>query len=72
MTAFRDSPAAQAAAPAERVFVGKGPERNALVTLSDAQGRARLRLTVDSLGDGRIEFLDASGRVVNRYPPTSR
>jgi hypothetical protein len=47
-----------------RVFVGKTPDRAATVTLSDPAGHPRLRLVVDSVGTGRIEFLDAAGRVV--------
>jgi hypothetical protein len=50
-----------------RLFVGKGGKA-ANVILSDPQGRPRLRLMVDSLGTAKIEFLDESGRVVQRIP----
>jgi hypothetical protein len=46
-----------------RVFAGKTPDRAATVTLSDPRGRPRLRLSVDSMGTARIEFLDSAGRV---------
>lgn len=60
----------RAAAPPgpRRVFVGKTSSRAATVTLSDAQGKPRLTLTVDSTGDPRIEFLDESGKVLTRLP----
>lgn len=60
--------AARAAAPPgpRRVFVGKNTEREATVSLADARGRPRLRLTVTAEGEASIEFLDADGKVVNR------
>ena len=48
---------------AQRMFVGRDRARSALVSLSDPQGKVRLRLAVDSLGAARIEFLDADGKV---------
>jgi len=53
---------------ATRLFAGKTPDRSAVVALSDAQGRQRLRLVVDSQGRARIEFLDASGRITMTLP----
>ncbi|MEO6223473.1 MAG: hypothetical protein ABIP90_09490 [Vicinamibacterales bacterium] len=51
-----------------RVFVGKNADRSATVSLADANGRPRLRLTVDAAGNPRIEFLDETGKVVTRIP----
>jgi hypothetical protein len=48
---------------AQRMFVGRDPARNAVLNLSDPNGKPRLRLTVDSLGTARIEFLDGAGKV---------
>lgn len=58
----------RAAAPkaAQRVFVGKTPDRVASVRLADAQGRDRLALKVDANGGASIEFLDADGKVTQR------
>lgn len=53
---------------APRVYVGRDPSRNAVVNLSDPEGRTRLRLVVDSLGTPSMEFLDAQGRVTERVP----
>jgi hypothetical protein len=53
---------------APRLFVGRDTRKTALVDLKDQYGRSRLRLAVDSLGAGRIEFLNDSGRVTLRVP----
>ena len=50
------------------MFVGRDRSKSALVSLSDPQGKVRLRLAVDSLGAARIEFLDADGRVTRAIP----
>jgi hypothetical protein len=62
--------AIRAAAPPGplRVFVGKTREKAATMSLSDAQGKPRLTLTVDAAGSPRIEFLDENGKVTARLP----
>lgn len=62
--------AARAAAPAgpRRVFVGKNTDKAAIVSLADANGRARLNILVDATGNPRIEFLDEAGKVVSTLP----
>jgi hypothetical protein len=70
--AARDAAVAKvrAAAPPgpRRVFVGKNADGASTVSLADAAGKPRLRLTVDAAGDPRIEFLDETGTVVQRLP----
>ena len=56
---------------AQRVFVGKTPDRVASVLLADGQGRNRLALRVDADGRASIEFLDADGKVVQRVGPSA-
>jgi hypothetical protein len=51
-----------------RVFVGKSRGRDAVLGLSDARGRERLRLLVTAQGDARIEFLDERGRATTTFP----
>jgi hypothetical protein len=51
-----------------RIFVGKTQDKAAAMVLSDANGKARLTLTVDATGNPRIEFLDETGKVVARIP----
>ena len=53
---------------AQRVYVGRDRARSALVDLADPEGRTRIRLKVDSLGNPSLEFLDADGRVTARMP----
>ncbi|HEY2066575.1 MAG TPA: hypothetical protein VGG84_11495 [Gemmatimonadaceae bacterium] len=48
---------------ARRVFAGRDPGKNAVVSLADPMGHPRLRLVVDSTGAPSILFLDASGNV---------
>jgi hypothetical protein len=60
--------AARAAAPPgpRRVFVGKTTDKSAVVSLSDANGKPRINITVDPDGKNpRIEFLDADGKVTS-------
>jgi hypothetical protein len=52
---------------AQRIFVGSENE-TAMVRLRDRAGRDRIRLMVDSQGISRLEFLDASGKVVDTLP----
>jgi hypothetical protein len=47
---------------AHRAFLGSR-NRAAFLGLQDPQGRTRVRLSVDSLGVARLEFLDESGNV---------
>jgi hypothetical protein len=53
---------------AGRVYLGRDPARSAVLNLSDPQGRPRLRLKVDSLGQASVEFLDDKGAVTARIP----
>jgi hypothetical protein len=65
---LRDSPIGEAGKSFPRVFVGKTQDRSSLVMLADPAGRPRLRLTVDSVGNPALDFLDEAGRTVRRYP----
>ena len=53
---------------AQRVYLGRDVERSALLSLADPMGRIRMRLKVDSLGAGSLEFLDSAGKVTSRLP----
>jgi hypothetical protein len=54
-----------------RIFVGKDKDHNAKVTLNDAKGNARINLVVDPTGTPRIDFLDATGKVIYTLPNNS-
>jgi hypothetical protein len=62
--------AIRATAPAgpRRVFVGKQPDKSAVVMLADGDGKPRLRLSVKPDGTSAIEFLDANGKVTRQIP----
>jgi hypothetical protein len=57
---------------ASRLFAGKTRAKDAMVVLSDAQGRPRLRLVVAVDGEPRIEFLDDKGTIVRRLTSAVR
>jgi hypothetical protein len=57
---------------ATRLYAGRDVAKNAVVNLSDAQGRVRLRMRVDSLGRASLDFLDATGRVTYSLPDSAR
>jgi hypothetical protein len=69
---LQEAAVARGAMPAQRLFVGKRPDKSSIVMLSDRKGRARLRLWVDSLGVARIEFLDDSGHVTRSLTGSDR
>jgi hypothetical protein len=68
MAAVRDSAARLGLTGTQRLFVGKTADKSAAIVLSDAKGMPRLRMTVDSGGSARIDFLDAAGRVTRSVP----
>jgi hypothetical protein len=73
--AARDSALKAWAAPrngvplmAQRIYVGRDVQKNAVIGLFDPSGRPRIRLAVDSLGSASLEFLDEKGAVTARLP----
>jgi hypothetical protein len=63
MKALRETPGG-----AERVLVGRDRENAAVIRLSDAKGKPRIRLLVDAAGAPRLEFLDEVGAVIYKLP----
>lgn len=53
---------------ADRVFIGKGEDREAKVVLSDAQGRPRIHLAVTASGEPKLEFLGENGKATYTLP----
>jgi hypothetical protein len=52
-----------------RMYVGKSRDTNAsAVQLFDAEGKLRIRMEVSAAGVPKLEFLDASGKVVQTLP----
>ncbi len=52
---------------AQRVFIGSDNE-TAIVRLRDRQGKERIRMFVDTANVARLEFLDAQGSVIAKFP----
>lgn len=53
---------------AQRVFVGKTAEKEAIVDLRDGRGTPRLRLIVSEQGEAQIAFLDERGEITRTLP----
>jgi hypothetical protein len=53
---------------AQRIYVGRDQAKNAMVNLSDKNGKIRIRMMVDSLNRPSLDFLDESGKVTASFP----
>jgi len=51
-----------------RLSLGRGRDKSAVMRFNDAKGRARLRISVAADGAARIEFLDDAGKVTHSLP----
>jgi hypothetical protein len=56
---------------AHRVFVGKGTDGSAGVTIADRLGKNRIALIVDDKNTAHLQFMDESGKVVYTIPSDS-
>jgi len=56
----------------QRIWVGRAGEGDATVALMDAKGRKRILLDVAADGTSSMSFLDASGKVIDRFPAASK
>jgi hypothetical protein len=56
---------------ARRLFAGRDTAGSSVVTLSDQDGKPRLRLSVDKAGEASIVFLDSAGLAVRTIKPGS-
>jgi hypothetical protein len=61
----------QQAVAHQRVFIGRTSDKQARMLLSDANGRPRIRLSVEQNREAKLEFLDASGKVTHTLPAPS-
>jgi hypothetical protein len=57
---------------ANRAYLGRVSDKSVGLILRDIKGRERLRLLVKADGTPVVEFLDETGKVVNKYSATSR
>ena len=51
-----------------RVYVGKNAEKESEVTLYDANGKVRIKMSVSAEGVPKLDFLDANGKVTYSLP----
>lgn len=56
---------------AQRIYVGRDLSKNAVVNLSDKNGKLRIRMMVDSLNRPSLDFLDENGKVTHSFPEAS-
>jgi hypothetical protein len=57
---------------AQRIYVGRDQSKNAMVNLSDKNGKLRIRMMVDSLNRPSLDFLDETGKVTHSFPDAVR
>jgi hypothetical protein len=57
---------------ANRIYLGRSPDKAASLKLKDAAGNDRLVMRVNADGDPVIQFLDASGKVTNEFTATKK
>lgn len=54
-----------------RLILGKGRDKSALLEMSDAAGRTRISMTVAANGTPKLDFLDETGKVIYSLPEIS-
>jgi hypothetical protein len=58
----------QQAVAHRRVFIGRTPDQSSVLTLSDLNGKPRIRMIVRKDGEPKLEFFDGSGKVTKTLP----
>lgn len=56
---------------ANRIYLGRAPDKSASLRIKDEQGRDRLVMRVNAEGDPVIQFLDDSGKVTREFTGTN-
>jgi hypothetical protein len=56
----------------KRLVLGRAPDGSAGLSVSDAEGKIRIRLEVQSSGKAALQFLDDSGKVVSEFSGTKK
>ena len=55
-----------------RLLLGRSPDGSVGMSLSDGNGKARIRLSVQADGKSALQFLDESGKVVSELPAAKK
>jgi hypothetical protein len=53
----------------ERIWVGRGQDGVAALSLMDEKGRKRITMEVAAEGTPRLGFLDINGKIINQIAP---
>lgn len=56
---------------ANRIYLGRAPDKSASLRIKDEQGRDRLVMRVNAEGNPVIQFLDDSGNVTREFTGTN-
>ena len=57
---------------ANRIYLGRSPDKSASLRIKDSESRDRLIMRVNAAGDPVIQFLDADGKVTNELTATKK
>ncbi len=68
-TALVQKLAAEGQLGAVRLFLGKRPDKSVQLSLADAKGKPRVRISVEAGGKAEIAFLDENGKEIYSFPP---
>ena len=55
-----------------RLLIGKGRDKSALFTMSDAKGKTRIKMSVAADGNPKLDFLDETGKIFYSLPEKTR
>ena len=55
-----------------RLAIGRGRDKSAFISLSDAKGKERIAISVAADGTPKINFLDETGKVIYSLPEASK
>lgn len=56
----------------QRLAIGKGRNKSALLALSDAKGKPRIEMSVEANGKPKLNFLDENGKVIYSLPEDAK
>ena len=58
--------------PVSRLTFGKNPDKSAAISLADAKGKPRIKISVAADGTSKLEFLDENGKVTYSLPDATK
>jgi hypothetical protein len=55
-----------------RLIIGKSRDKTSIITLNDAKGKPRIKMSVTSDGTAKLDFLDEGGKVTYSLPDDAK